>query len=86
MTSETNTAFSSAVHACDGFCAGGSNFQAALQTALTELQSPRHRAGAQTLIVFLSDGGNTGADPTAEIAARSKRRACGSSRWPSGRR
>ncbi|HVV50676.1 MAG TPA: kelch repeat-containing protein, partial [Polyangia bacterium] len=67
--SETNAAFSGAVHACDGFCAGGTNYLAAFQTALAELQGPRHRPGASPLIVFLSDGGNTGSDPTAEIAA-----------------
>ena len=37
--------------------------------ALAELQGPRHRPGATPLIVFLSDGGNTGADHAAELAA-----------------
>ena len=67
--SETNTAFSGFVHACDGFCCGGTNYLDAFQNALGELQGPRHRPGASPVIVFLSDGGNTGADPTAEIAA-----------------
>jgi RHS repeat-associated protein len=69
VQSETDVAFSNQVHACDGFCFGGSDFKDAFATALAELQGPRHRPGASPLIVFLSDGGNTGDDPTAEIAA-----------------
>jgi RHS repeat-associated protein len=69
VQSETDAAFSAQVHACDGFCPGGSDFLDAFAVALAELQGPRHRPGASPLIVFLSDGGNTGDDPTAEIAA-----------------
>lgn len=68
-SSEINAGLQFYVDSCAGFCAGGSNFFAAFQTALAELQGPRHRADSQQLIVFLSDGGNTGPDPTAEIAA-----------------
>ena len=67
--SETDAAFSAQVHACDGFCSGGTDFLDAFQVAFTELQGPRHRAGSQQVIVLLSDGGFTGDDPAAEIAA-----------------
>ena len=67
--SETDASFAGWVDACGGFCPGGSNFLNAFQVALAELQGPRHRPGSQQVIVFLSDGGNTGDDPTAEIAA-----------------
>ena len=68
-TSETDAAFSAQVHACDGICAGGTDYLDAFKVALTELQGPRHRAGSQQVIVLLSDGGFTGDDPAAEIAA-----------------
>ena len=63
-----DTALETYAHACDGFCAGGSNYAAALDIALAELQGPRHRATASPLVIFLSDGGFTGADPTPQIA------------------
>ena len=65
----TDTALFNWAHACDGFCSGGTNYQAAFQTALTELQSPRHRPAATPVIIFISDGGNTGPDYTAALAA-----------------
>jgi len=68
-TTQINQGINDYVHACDGFCAGGTNFPAALQAALAELQSSRHRPEATPLMIFLSDGGNTGSDPTLDIAA-----------------
>ena len=68
-TSETDAAFSAQVHACDGFCAGGTDYLDAFAVALTELQGPRHHPGSQQVIVLLSDGGYTGDNPAAEIAA-----------------
>ena len=68
-TSETDAAFSAQVHACDGFCEGGTDYLDAFAVALTELQGPRHRPGSQQVIVLLSDGGYTGDNPAAEIAA-----------------
>ena len=53
---------------CSGFCLGGSNITAALTTALDELEGPRNRVGARPLIVFLTDGGNNGPDPTPALA------------------
>src|SRR6185312_14366311 len=67
--SQINQGISYYVHACDGFCAGGTDFPVGLEAGLAELQSSRHRPGATPLMIFLSDGGNTGADPTADIAA-----------------
>ena len=70
VQSETDIAFSNQIHACDGFCAGGTDYLPAFQTAFAELQGPRHRSGASQLIVFLSDGGDDpDDDPRAEIAA-----------------
>lgn len=46
---------------CDWFCPGsGSDIPGALDAALDELTGPRHRAGAQPVMVFVSDGGNNG--------------------------
>src|SRR5205814_6070649 len=68
VQSETDVAFSNQVHACDGFCPGGSDFKDAFAVALAELQGPRHRPGASPVIVFLSDGDFTDTDPAAEVA------------------
>ena len=65
---EINAALEGFAHACDGFCFGGSNFAAALNTALAEFQGPRHRAASSPLMIFVSDGGNTGVDFAPEIA------------------
>ena len=67
--SVTDTALFDWAHACDGFCAGGTNYPAAFQTALTEFQSLRHRDTAQPLVIFISDGGNNGGDYSAQLAA-----------------
>jgi RHS repeat-associated protein len=64
-----DNAINEKIQECSSFCLGGSNFSAALDTALAELASPRHRSGAQPTMVFLSDGGNTGADPAPELAS-----------------
>ena len=56
-------------NACGGFCPPDStDYPIGFQTALAELQGPRHRPGATPLMVFLSDGGNTGADPSPYVA------------------
>jgi RHS repeat-associated protein len=51
---------------CPGFCLGGTNIPGALDVALAQLG--QHRSGAEPVLVFLSDGGNTGADPSPELA------------------
>jgi RHS repeat-associated protein len=57
-------------HACDGFCAGGTNYPDAFRVALTEFQNPsRHRDSAQPLMIFISDGGNNGGDYSSQLAA-----------------
>ncbi len=66
--SEIDTSIYNFTHLCDAICPGGSNFAAAFDVALAELQGPRHRPGASPLLIFISDGGNTGVDPSPEIA------------------
>jgi RHS repeat-associated protein len=46
---------------------GGSDLALGLDRALDELESPRHRAEAQKVVVYVGDGGIAG-DPTSEIA------------------
>ena len=65
--SQIDDALQAYAHACDSFCAGGSNFAAALDVALSEIQGSRRRSTATPLVVFLSDGGNTGPDFTSEV-------------------
>ena len=67
--SELNASLQGLVDECTGFCGGGSNYNTAFQVAQNELQGPRHRPEATPVIIFLSDGGNTGPDYTAELAA-----------------
>jgi RHS repeat-associated protein len=68
-TSAINTQIQYFVDLCSGFCGGGTGYFNAFQVAVTELQGPRHRSSASPVIVLLSDGGNTGVDYTAEVAA-----------------
>ncbi len=68
-TSVINAAIQNLVDLCSGFCGGGTGYLSAFTVALTELQGPRHRSNATPVIVLLSDGGNTGPDYTAELAA-----------------
>ncbi len=64
-----NQAFVDFANACGGFCPPDStDYPSGFQTAIDELQGPRHRPGATPLMVFLSDGGNTGADPSPYVA------------------
>ncbi len=67
--SGTNTALLDWAYACAGFCAGGTNYPDAFRVALAEFQGPRHRDSAQRVMVFISDGGNTGGDFSAQLAA-----------------
>ena len=54
---------------CDWLCPGsGTDIPGALDAALDEFAGPRHRAGAQPVMVFISDGGNTGPEPAAAFA------------------
>jgi RHS repeat-associated protein len=57
-----------AIDACGGFCAGGTNIPAALDAAIDELTGPHHHPGSNQLVILVSDGGNTGADPAPQIA------------------
>jgi RHS repeat-associated protein len=68
--SVTDTVLYEWAHECDGFCAGGTNYPAAFQMALTEFQNPaRHRDNAQPLMILISDGGNNGGDYSSQLAA-----------------
>ena len=68
-SSELNAAIQLHVDECTGFCGGGTGYLSAFTLALNELQGPRHRPNATPIIVLLSDGGNTGPDYAAELAA-----------------
>jgi Mg-chelatase subunit ChlD len=64
-----NQAFVDFANACNGFCPPDStDYPSGFQAAIDELQGPRHRSGATPLMVFLSDGENTGADPSPYVA------------------
>ncbi|HEX3904531.1 MAG TPA: VWA domain-containing protein [Polyangia bacterium] len=63
------TAIQQGVDDCTGFCGGGTGYLFAFQVAQAELQGSRHRPGATPVAVLLSDGGNTGPDYAAELAA-----------------
>ena len=65
---QINAALEGFANACNGICAGGSNFADAFAKALAELQGSRHRSTASPLLIFVSDGGNTGADPAPQLA------------------
>ncbi|HEX4406346.1 MAG TPA: VWA domain-containing protein, partial [Polyangia bacterium] len=68
LTANMNAGIQSYINDCAGFCAGGTNIPVALDAAANELTGLRHHAGSQPVIVFISDGGNTGADPTPQLA------------------
>jgi len=56
-----------AIGCLNGFCGGGSDLARALNAALDELDSPRHRAEATKVIVYIGDGG-ADVDPASAIA------------------
>ena len=62
--SSFNTALQTFTDACSGFCPpDSSDFAGAFTVAYQELTGPRRRSGATPLMMFISDGGNTGPDP-----------------------
>ena len=64
---QLDTGIGTGIFCATNFCAGGSDVANALNFALDELESPRHRPDAQKVVIYIGDGG-ADVDPTAAIA------------------